>query len=93
MSIPFAFQEDEDTGRLHNFIRAAETLSGNPPANRRPPGYPFDDTDVYRVIEGASYALSVHPDPKLDEYVDGLIRSRRPRNRTAICIRLVPLIR
>jgi DUF1680 family protein len=25
------------------------------------------------VIEGASYTLSVHPDPKLDAYVDGLI--------------------
>ncbi len=25
------------------------------------------------MIEGASYTLSVHPDPKLDAYVDGLI--------------------
>jgi hypothetical protein len=25
------------------------------------------------VIEGASYTLSVHPDPKLDAYIDGLI--------------------
>ena len=73
VTIPFAFQKDEETGRVENFIRAAETLSGNPPADRKPPGYPFDDTDVYKVIEGASYALSVHPDPKLDAYVDGLI--------------------
>jgi hypothetical protein len=48
-------------------------LRGEEPANRNPPGYPFDDTDVYKVIEGASYTLSVHPDPKLDAYVDGLI--------------------
>ena len=40
---------------------------------RKPPGYPFDDTDIYKVIEGASYTLSVVPDPKLDAYVDGLI--------------------
>src|SRR5215831_13905348 len=73
VTIPFAFQKDEETGRLDNFIRAAETLTGYPPANRKPPGYPFDDTDVYKVIEGASYALSVHADPRLDEYVDGLI--------------------
>src|SRR5437773_7454687 len=57
VTIPFAFQKDEETGRLDNFIRAAEALSGQAPANRRPPGYPFDDTDVYKVIEGASYAL------------------------------------
>ena len=25
------------------------------------------------MIEGASYTLSVHPDPKLDAYVDGMI--------------------
>ena len=73
VTIPFAFQKDEETGRLDNFIRASETLNGHPPANRKPPGYPFDDTDVHKVIEGASYTLSVHPDPKLEEYVDGLI--------------------
>ena len=73
VTIPFAFQKDEETGRVDNFIRAAESLSGQPPENRKPPGYPFDDTDVYKVIEGASYSLSVHPDPKLDAYLDGLI--------------------
>ena len=54
-------------------MRAAEALRGEPLANKKPPGYPFDDTDVYKVIEGASYTLSVQPDPKLDAYVDGLI--------------------
>src|SRR5215469_8111676 len=72
-TIPFAFKKDEETGRVDNFIRAAEALRHEPFENHKPPGYPFDDTDVYKVIEGASYALSVHPDPKLDEYVDGLI--------------------
>jgi DUF1680 family protein len=73
VTIPFAFQKDEETGRLDNFIRAAQALHGEPFENHKPPGYPFDDTDVYKVIEGASYSLSVHPDPKLDAYVDGLI--------------------
>jgi uncharacterized protein len=73
VTIPFAFQKDEETGRVDNFIRAAKALHGEPFDNHRPPGYPFDDTDVYKVIEGASYALSVAPDPKLDAYVDGLI--------------------
>ena len=72
-SIPFAFEQCERTGRVENFVRAAMALRGEPLANRQPPGYPFDDTDLYKVIEGASYALSVHPDPKLDAYVDSLI--------------------
>lgn len=73
VTIPFAFQKDEETGRLDNFVRAAQALRGEPFANHKPPGYPFDDTDVYKVIEGASYTLSVHPDPKLDAYLDSLI--------------------
>src|SRR5260370_15402957 len=73
VTIPFAFQKDEETGRVDNFIRAAKALRGEQFENHRPPGYPFDDTDVYKVIEGASYTLSVHPDPKLEAYVDGLI--------------------
>ena len=73
VTIPFAFEQCERTDRVDHFVRAAQVLRGEEPANRKPPGYPFDDTDVYKVIEGASYTLSVHPDPKLDAYVDGLI--------------------
>jgi hypothetical protein len=72
-TIPAAFEQCELTGRVDNFIRAATVLRGEPLANTKAPGYPFDDTDLYKVIEGASYALAVHPDPKLDAYVDGLI--------------------
>ena len=72
-TIPFAFKQCELSGRVDNFIRAATALRGVQLENTKPPGYPFDDTDVYKVIEGASYALSVHPDPKLDAYVDSLI--------------------
>jgi DUF1680 family protein len=73
VTIPFAFGKDEETGRMDNFIRAAKALRGEPFENKKYPPYPFDDTDVYKVIEGASYTLSVHPDPKLDAYIDGLI--------------------
>jgi DUF1680 family protein len=72
-TIPAAFEQCELTGRVDNFIRAATALRGEPLANTKPPGYPFDDSDLYKVIEGASYALAVHPDPALDTYVDGLI--------------------
>lgn len=73
VSIPFAFQQCELSGRLDNFVRAAKVLRGEPLENKKAPGYPFDDTDLYKVIEGASYTLSVRPDPKLDAYVDELI--------------------
>jgi DUF1680 family protein len=73
VTIPFAFQKDEETGRVDNFIRAAKALRGEPFENHKYPPYPFDDTDVYKVIEGASYTLSVTLDPKLEAYLDSLI--------------------
>ena len=72
-SIPSAFEQCELTGRVNLFERAAAVLRGDANVDKRPPGYPFDETDLYKVIEGASYSLSVTPDPKLDAYVDGLI--------------------
>ena len=73
VTIPFAFQQCEKTGRVDLFERAAKAIKGEELTNKQPPGYPFDDTDVYKVIEGASYSLAVVPDPKLDAYVDSLI--------------------
>src|SRR5215510_16604929 len=45
VTIPFAFQKDEETGRLDNFIRAAKALRGEAFENHKYPPYPFDDTD------------------------------------------------
>ncbi len=73
VSVPSAFEQCELSGRVDNFERAAKALHGEAFDNKTPPGCPFDDTDLYKVIEGASYTLSVHPDPKLDAYVDSLI--------------------
>lgn len=73
VSIPTAFEQCERTGRIENFVRAAMVLQHKDLTDKHPPGYPFDDTDPYKVIEGASYALSVHPDPALSAYLDKLI--------------------
>lgn len=35
-------------------------------------GCPFDDSDVFKVIEGAAYTLATHPDEELEKYVDGV---------------------
>src|SRR3954470_15735187 len=56
VTIPAAFQKCEDSGRVNNFERAALALKGLPHDQKAPP-YPFDDTDLYKVIEGASYVL------------------------------------
>jgi len=66
VTIPFAFEKCEETKRVFHFERAAAVLRGEALLDRSPPGYPFDDTDVYKVIEGAAYTLSVQPDPELE---------------------------
>lgn len=66
-TIPYAFAKCEETGRVQNFIQAAKH------EGKFLTVYPFDDTDLYKIIEGASFSLSVHPDKQLDHYVDSLI--------------------
>ena len=68
VSIPYAFGKCEESGRIDNFAIAGGLKKGEHRAN-----YPFDDTDPYNIVEGAAYSLSVHPDPKLDKYLDELI--------------------
>jgi DUF1680 family protein len=34
---------------------------------------PFDDSELYKIIEGASYSLISKPNPALDAYLDSLI--------------------
>ena len=61
------FRKCEETGRLSNFAKAGGRLSGGFE------GIFFNDSDVYKVIEGAAYSLAQHPDAKLDQYLDALI--------------------
>jgi uncharacterized protein len=68
VTIPFGFKKSEEEGRLRNFERAAHVLAG--PYEGK---MPFDDTDVYKLIEGASYSLQSHPDPELERYLGGII--------------------
>ncbi|MFT4031440.1 MAG: glycoside hydrolase family 127 protein [Siphonobacter sp.] len=67
VTIPFAFQKCEETGRIDNFAIAGKLKKGDFRGQR------FDDSDVFKVIEGASYSLAYHPDPKLESYLDTLI--------------------
>lgn len=67
VTIPFANSKNEETGRVDNFAIGAGRKQGEYTGRR------FNDTDVYKVIEGIAYSLQVHPDPELAEYTDSLI--------------------
>ena len=67
VTIPASFQRCESTGRVKNFVMAAEQKG------KFCTIYPFDDTDIYKTIEGASYSLSLFPNAALKAYIDSLI--------------------
>jgi hypothetical protein len=67
VTIPYCFKKCEETGRIDNFAKAAEMIEGKFKGTR------YDDSDVFKVIEGASYSLHLYPDAQLDKYLDDLI--------------------
>jgi len=67
VTIPHVMRENEETGRVANFEKAVGLKEG-PYEGRR-----FNDTDLYKIIEAASYSLARHPDPALDRQLDDLI--------------------
>ncbi len=68
VTIPFALDQSESTGRIKNFEIAGGLAEG-----RFCSQYPFDDSDVFKVIEGAAYSLMTHPDPALEARIDAII--------------------
>ena len=79
VTLPFALDQCESSDRLKNFDLAAETMrrraAGETTFQNKPPTvYPFDDSDVFKAIEGAAFCLSVQPDPALAARVEGFIK-------------------
>ncbi len=68
VSIPSAFNECEKNGRFDNFAIAGGLKKGEHRGD-----FSFDDTDPYKIIEGASYSLAVEYDKQLDNYLDSVI--------------------
>ena len=68
VTIPYGFNKCEEEGRIRNFSRAGGLIDGDYEGLM-----PFDDTDVYKIIEGASYSLQTHPNRELDVYIDQII--------------------
>jgi DUF1680 family protein len=67
VTIAYDFEKCEQTGRIDNFAKAGGLMEGEFE------GIYFNDSDLYKVIEGAAYSLKIHPDPELEKYVDGVI--------------------
>jgi DUF1680 family protein len=67
ITIPHILRQNEETGRVDNFRKAAGLLPGEYQGRR------FNDTDIYKVIEAASYALAQEPDSALEAEIDELI--------------------
>lgn len=67
VTIPYCFQKCEETHRIDNFAIAAGMKEG------QFEGIYFNDSDVFKVIEGAAYALELGDNPELDAYLDDLI--------------------
>jgi DUF1680 family protein len=78
VTVPFALRQCEESNRLTNFDLAADTMrrraAGERNFQHQPATiYPFDDSDAYKAIEGASYVLSTAPDPALEKHLAGWI--------------------
>jgi DUF1680 family protein len=57
----------EQTGRIANFVKAAGKMPG------AFEGIYFNDSDVYKVLEGIAYALATNADPALEARADEII--------------------
>lgn len=68
VTIPIAIEQSTITGRIKNFEIAGGMAEGDFCST-----YPFDDSDVFKIIEGASYSLQTFPDPELEARLDTLI--------------------
>lgn len=67
VTLPYNFRKCEETGRISNFAKAAGQLEG------KHEGIFFNDSDVFKVVEGAAYCLAQDRDPELEVYLDNLI--------------------
>ncbi len=68
VTIPHIIYELKNTGRIKNF-----EIAGGLEQGKFCSIFPFDDSDVYKTIEAASYLLQIYPDKKLETYLDTLI--------------------
>ena len=67
-TIDYAIKKCEEEGRMDNFLIAGGKMEGTTKGLM-----PFDDTDVYKIIEGASNSLISAPNTTLEKLLDSLV--------------------
>ncbi|KQX14412.1 glycoside hydrolase family 127 protein [Flavobacterium sp. Root420] len=67
-TIPYAFDKCSKEGRMESFLIAGGIKKGTVRGKM-----PWDDSDLYKIIEGASYSLINNPNPGLLAYLDSVI--------------------
>jgi DUF1680 family protein len=67
VTVPHALRQCEESHRIDNFAVAGGLKKGTFEGVR------FNDSDVFKVVEGAAYVLQNQYDAKLDHYLDSLI--------------------
>lgn len=70
-SIDACLDQCEKTGRIANFANAGKLLRGEPHGPHQ--GARYNDSDVYKVLEGAAYALRFGQDAELRQRVEQII--------------------
>lgn len=68
ITIPIALGHCYNTGRVDNFKKAGKLIPGYFDTQ-----FTFDDTDIYKIIEGAAYSIQMYPNSQLDAQMDSLI--------------------
>lgn len=74
-TIRYAFRKIEEAGQVRNFEYAGRIVSGKARAGslKFQSENPYDDAEVYKVVEGAAYLLAVRPDARLQHHCDSVI--------------------
>jgi DUF1680 family protein len=67
VTVAHCLDECEATHRIRNFEVAAGLVEG------KFEGIYFNDSDLYKVLEGVAYSLHAHPDPELEARLDKII--------------------
>ncbi len=67
-TIQYAIEKCEEEGRMDNFL-----IAGGKMKSKVKGFMPFDDSDLYKIIEGASNSLISSPNEKLERLIDELI--------------------
>ncbi len=67
-TIAHSFEKCDEEGRMDNFL-----IAGKVKKSKICGKMPFDDSDLYKIIEGASLSLINSPNPGLENYLDSII--------------------